>query len=120
LTLNLTYNKLFAKDKNGAYYAKRPHDTATATVDYVGINKLLLSATAQYIGTRHELDYTTWPATTVQTGCYTLWSVIANYDLTDTLTLYVKGENLTNKLYQEVNGYGTAGRSVYAGLNARF
>jgi vitamin B12 transporter len=112
LTLNLAYNKLFAKDRYGAYYAKRPHDTASATVDYAGINKLLLSTTASYIGTRHE--------GTVQTGRYTLISAVANYDLTDTLTLYVKGENLTDKLYQEVNGYGTAGRSVYAGLNARF
>jgi vitamin B12 transporter len=112
VTLNLVYNKLFAKDKNGAYYAKRPHDTASATVDYAGINKLLLSTTASYIGTRHE--------GTVQTGRYALISAVANYDLTDTLTLYVKGENLTDKLYQEVNGYGTAGRSVYAGLNARF
>ncbi|MGZ5208204.1 MAG: TonB-dependent receptor domain-containing protein [Sulfuricurvum sp.] len=120
LTLNLAYNKLFAKDKDGAYYAKRPHDSAKATIDFYGIEKLMLSTTAQYIGTRHESDYSTFPAGTVQTGRYTLWSAIANYDVTKNTTLYIKGENLTNKLYQEVNGYGTAGRSVYAGLNARF
>lgn len=120
LTLNLAYNKLFAKDKNGAYYAKRPHDTAKATVDFYGIKKLMISATAQYIGTRHELDYNTWPYSTVQTGRYTLISTVANYDLTTNLNIYLKGENLTDKLYQEVNGYGTAGRSVYIGLNARF
>jgi vitamin B12 transporter len=112
LAFNLAYNKLYAKDKNGAYYAKRPHDTASATIDYSGINKLFLSTTASHIGTRHE--------GTVQTGRYTLWSAVVNYDLTNELTLYVKGENLTDKLYQEVNGYGTAGRSVFAGLNARF
>jgi vitamin B12 transporter len=112
LILNLAYNKLFAKDKNGAYYAKRPHDTASATIDYTGINKLFLSTTASHIGTRHE--------GTVQTGRYTLWSAVANYELTKALTFYLKGENLTDKLYQEVNGYGTAGRSVFTGLNARF
>lgn len=120
LSLNFAYNKLFAKDKNGAYYAKRPHDSAKATLDFYGIDKLLVSATAHYVGTRHELDYSSWPANTVQTGRYTLWSLMGNYELTNTLTLYVKGENLTDKLYQEVNGYGTAGRSFYCGLNTRF
>lgn len=120
IDVDLSYNKLFAKDKGGAYYAKRPHDTAKATVDFYGIKKLMISATAQYIGTRYELDYNTWPYSTVQTGRYTLISTVANYDLTTNLNIYLKGENLTNKLYQEVNGYGTAARSVYIGLNARF
>ncbi len=120
LTLHLAYNKLFAKDKNGAYYTKRPHDSAKATIDFYGIDKLLVSATAQYVGTRHELDYSSWPADTVQTGRYILWSLMGNYELTNTITLYVKGENLSDKLYQEVNGYGTAGRSFYCGLNTRF
>lgn len=112
VSLNLAYNKLFAKDKNGAYYAKRPHDTARITVDYAGINKLLLSSTASYVGTRHD--------GTNQTGRYTLWGAVVNYDATESLSFYLKGENLGDKLYQEVNGYGTAGRSFYVGLNARF
>jgi vitamin B12 transporter len=120
IALNLDYTKLFAKDKNGNYYAKRPHDSAKATVDFFGIDKLLLSATAQYIGTRHELDYNSWPASTVQTGRYTLVSAHANYDLTQNIAVYLKGDNLTDKRYQEVLGYGTPGRTLAVGLNMTF
>jgi len=115
LALNFAYTKLSSKDKDGKYLARRPHDTAMASLNYYPTAKFSLGTTANYVGTRYD-DL----VQTNQTGRYTLISAVANYDLTDTVALYVKGENLTDKLYQEVNGYGTAGRSVYAGLNARF
>jgi vitamin B12 transporter len=68
---------------------------------------------ANYTGTRYD-------TTQIQTGRYALWSAFANYGITDMVTLYIKGENLGDKRYQEVEGYGTAGRSVYTGLSARF
>ena len=115
LALDLAYTKLSAKDKDGKYLARRPHDTAMVSLNYYPTEKLSLGSTVNYVGTRYDDR-----SQTIQTGRYTLVSAVANYDLTNTLTLYAKGENLTDKLYQEVNGYGTAGRSVYIGLNARF
>lgn len=112
ISMNLDYTKLFAKDKNGNYYAKRPHDSAKVVIDYLGTDKLLLSGTAQYVGTRYEGSS--------QTGCYTLLSVLANYDVTHSISMYLKGDNLTDKRYQEVYGYGTPGRTVAAGLNMKF
>lgn len=110
--LDLGYTKLFAKDQYGKYYAKRPHDSAKATLGFYGVEKLNMSVTANYVGTRHE--------GTIQTGRYTLLSAIASYDVTSALSVYLKGENLTDKLYQEVTGYCTAGRSVFVGLNTKF
>ncbi|MDD5053654.1 MAG: TonB-dependent receptor [Sulfuricurvum sp.] len=115
LTLNLAYNKLSAKDKDGNYLARRPHETTTGSLSYFPTNKLSLTTNASYIGSRYDNA-----AQTIQTGRYTLLGAVINYDATDTLTLYVRGDNLTNKLYQEVDEYGTAGRSVYIGLNAKF
>lgn len=115
LTLDLSYNKLFAKNKDGKYLNRRPSDSTKASVMVYPTKKVALGTTANYVGTRHD-DL----AQTTQTGRYILWSAVANYDVTSTVTLYLKGENLTNRLYQEVDGYATAGRSVYAGLNARF
>lgn len=120
LSLNISYNKLFAKDKNGDYLIRRPHESARGSLTYTPTSKLSLGTTLNYIGTRLDTDYNTWPATTIQTGRYTLVGAVINYNLTDSTTFYLKGENLTDKLYQEVNGYGTAGRSVFTGLNARF
>jgi len=115
ITLNLAYNKLFAKNQEDQYLARRPHDTATASLGYYPIPELSFLTTANYIGTRYDST-----AQTNQTGRYTLLGAVINYDATDRLSLYLRGDNLTDKLYQEVNGYGTLGRTVYAGLNARF
>lgn len=115
LMLDLYYNNLSAKNQNAQTLNRRPRQSAKASLLYYPTGLLSLGTTLNYVGTRYD-DL----AQTVQTGRYTLWSVVANYDLTPQLTLYLKGDNLTDKLYQEVDGYGTPGRSVYVGVNARF
>ncbi len=40
--------------------------------------------------------------------------------VTDRIDAFVRATNLTDEDYQTVPGYGTAGRAVYAGLDARF
>ncbi len=51
---------------------------------------------------------------------YTVLDAVVSYDLTDTTEAYLRIENLTDESYQEVDGYATAGRSVYLGLQAKF
>lgn len=115
LALNLAYNKLSAKDKEGHYLVRRPHETATGSLNYYATSKLSFNANANYIGTRYDDA-----AQTNQTGRYTLLGAVINYEATDTLSFYLRADNLTDKLYQEVSGYGTAGRSIYVGLNTKF
>jgi len=43
-----------------------------------------------------------------------------SYEVTETVEAFVRGRNLTNEQYQTAPGYGTADRSVFAGLRARF
>lgn len=47
---------------------------------------------------------------------YAKLDVYTDYKVSDNLRVYARAENLTNSRYQEVRDYGTAGRSVYAGL----
>lgn len=42
------------------------------------------------------------------------------YQLSDTVEAFVRGHNLTNEQYQTAPGYGTADRSVFVGLRARY
>jgi vitamin B12 transporter len=49
---------------------------------------------------------------------YATLGLKAEYAVTRNLTLYARGENLTNARYQEVFNYGTAGRAGYVGLRA--
>ena len=57
--------------------------------------------------------------TTLQPN-YTLLSAKFNYKLTDDLSLYLRGENLLDETYEVLAGYGTAGRSFYAGISLDF
>lgn len=113
--LDLGYNRLWAKNQNNQELQRRAKDTLRSRLDYYGFTKWQLGLNAHYIGTRYD-DL----AQTKQTGRYTLWGAVVNYDATESLSFYLKGDNLSDKLYQEVDGYGTAGRSLYIGLNTRF
>lgn len=115
LAFDVSYSKLSAKDKDDKDLNRRAQENAKGSLAYYATSVLSVGATANYTGTRYD-DM----GQTSQTGRYTLWSAFANYGVTDEVTLYIKGENLGDKRYQEVEGYGTAGRSVYAGLSARF
>ena len=115
LILDLGYNRLWAKNQDEQNIQRRAKNTFRSALDYYGINKVHLGLNTHYIGTRYD-DL----AQTKQTGRYTLWGAVINYDMTESLSFYLKGDNLTDKLYQEVEGYGTAGRSFYVGLNAQF
>lgn len=51
---------------------------------------------------------------------YTVVGAGLGYALTDRAEAYLRIENLFDENYQLVPGYGTAGRSAYVGLRARF
>jgi len=113
--LTANYMQQSAKDQNGKDLQRRIHNSAKATLNYYGFRKVHLGATINYIGTRYD-DL----AQTKQTGRYTLVNTVANYTINKNLTTYIKINNLTNKLYQEVYGYGTLDRTITVGLNAKF
>jgi vitamin B12 transporter len=43
-----------------------------------------------------------------------------SYDLTESAQLYFRAENVLDADYEEIKDFGTAGRSGYIGLRARF
>ena len=115
LMVNVAYNRLIAKDQNGNDLARRPHDTVSGSLGYYPIDKISLLGTLNYIGTRYDDA-----ARTLQTGRYVLTGAVINYEATPKLSLYLRGDNLTDRRYQEVDGYGAYGRTLLVGLNAKF
>lgn len=51
---------------------------------------------------------------------YTVVDASADFDLTDNAIGYLRVENLFDKRYQMLRGYGTSGRAIYAGVRASF
>jgi vitamin B12 transporter len=113
--MGIDYTRLIAKDADGAYLARRPMHQLDASVTYYATESFDLTLQGQYIGKRYDKkDKLT------QTGEYALFSAVANYAIDKNLMLYGKIYNLTDKYYQTVDGYATAGRSIYIGLSAKY
>jgi len=114
-SFSFDYINQTAKDKDGKDLHRRIQESAKLSIDYYGIEKLHLGIYTNYIGERYDdLEKTK------QTGKYTLINSVVNYEMNNKTNIYLKINNLTNKLYQEVDGYSTLGRTFTVGLNAKF
>jgi vitamin B12 transporter len=114
--INLSYTSLDAKNSDGEYLARRAQSQIGYGVDYYGISKFHFNVNGQYIGDR----YSSTNKTGVNTGNYTVWNSVVNYQINKTFSTYLKVDNIFNKYYQTVDGYATAERSAYVGLKASF
>ena len=115
LTLKAAYTYLDAFDNNGDALARRPDHAFNAKVILQPLEQLQLSASATYVGERFnrsgERDLI---------DDYIRVDLAGKYDLRENVELFMRAENVFDADYEEVSGFGTAGRSAYVGLRARF
>lgn len=116
LTMNLNYTYLQAKSATGKYLRQRPKHQVDGNIFYYVNEDLNFGLNAQYIGQRYNND----GSSGAQTGKYTIFNAVVNYSINENFTVYAKVNNIGDKYYQVVDGYATAERSFYAGLNAKF
>ena len=76
-------------------------------------------AALSYVGERTDIDTDFFPSPRVALSGYVLASLSAAWRLNDRLEAYGRAENVLDEDYQDVVGYNTAGRTVYAGLRLR-
>lgn len=77
-------------------------------------------ATLAYVGKRGDTDFDAFPARPVTLGDYVLASLRVAWRISPALEAYARVENALDARYQDVVGYRTPGRTVYAGLRFRF
>ena len=114
--LSINYTHLSAKNASNQELGRRPKNQIGTSFDYYGIDKLHFNINASYIGTRYDSNNKAGR----QTGRYTLWNSVINYEVNKTFSTYLKVDNLFDKQYQTVDGYSTAQRSGYIGIKASF
>lgn len=93
----------------------RPQHSASVMVDWQTPLGLQLGATAQLVGDSFDDK-----ANLVRLDGHVLLALRAALPLNDRVELYGRVENLGNQRYQTVAGYGTYGRTGYAGVRARW
>ncbi|WP_167737315.1 TonB-dependent receptor plug domain-containing protein [Sphingomonas parva] len=81
--------------------------------------RLSWGGSAAYIGARHDTDFDPFPARDFRLDDYLLASLRLSWTLSDGLEAYGRVENGFDSDYQDVIGYNTPGRAVYAGFRFR-
>jgi vitamin B12 transporter len=116
LGLAANYTYVETEDANGKELARVPKSQLDVRAIYYIDDNFDIGANAQYIGTRYDRA----DKQGAQTGEYTVVNLVSNVKVNKYLTVYGKIDNITDKYYQMVDGYATAGRSLYLGLNAKY
>jgi len=114
--VNAMYTYTKTEDADGKALARRPKTQIDAAVTYYVSDDFDLGLNAQYIGTRYDKADNQG----AQTGEYIVSNFVTNVEVNKHVTIYGKINNLSDKYYQTVDGYATAGRSLYLGLNAKY
>ncbi len=115
-----TYTYTHGVDSNGDDLVRRPNHVASLNVNYRFLDdRANVNLGVEYNGKQKDWIFVT-PRKTTTLDDYVLLNLAASYQVTDNLQVYGRLENLLNEDYEEVWGYGTAGRSAYLGLKASF
>ena len=119
--LTLTANYTWTRAENasgpnaGAQLARRPEHMANLTADWVWSDAVSTQVAVRYVGEAYNDD-----ANTVVMDAYTLVDLRGSWQVTDTIQLYGRVENLFDRDYETARGYGTPGQGAFVGLRARF
>ena len=98
---------------------RRPKHVASLNADYafdVRDRPGRVNVGVDFHGERTDTDY---PAT-VRLGSFTLLKIVAGWRIRPGVEIYARGENLLDREYEEVLGYGAPGRAIHGGVRATF
>ena len=118
--LRAIYTRLRAIDLDTSQpLLRRARDKAAISVIYTGMPNLEAEARMTAIG--HRIDVNNdFPYNRVTLRPYAKLDFRASYKMTENIAVFARLENLTNARYEEIRDYGTAGRSIFAGMTVRW
>ena len=122
MTAYANYTFTQAKDSNNDELVRRPKHTANVGLAYQITEKWGSNVNVSYVGNRIDsyFDEATYVSSRVKMPSYTLVNLGVNYQLSQNLTVYANLNNLFDKKYENIIGYGQDGRNVYVGLKGSF
>ena len=119
---NYTYTNAIDKSENTVDYNKklyrRPEHKAGLFFSYTFMKDINANVEFLYVGEREEPDFVNYPSRIVLPD-YFLVNLAAHYDLLSFIRLQGRIENLLDKQYEEIYGFGTAGFSIYGGISLK-
>lgn len=118
LKISSSYTYLETKDEStGLKLLRRPQNGWTASATY-GLDSCEFFGQYTYRGKRDDYDPVLFTRVTIP--AYDLFHFGGSYKFKKYFKIFARAENAFDTDYEEVAGYGTAGRSVYGGLSGEF
>jgi len=116
LAAETSYTRTKTRDlESGLDLLRRPQDKLTAGLRITsGAARLALEAV--YVGARDDLDYSGWEARRMRLDPFLILNASAAFRLRPGVEALLRLDNILNRAYELVRGYGTAGFSAYAGI----
>lgn len=113
-----TYTLLRTRSlQTGLPLLRRPNESATADLQLNFTERLHVLHSTNFVGVRDDIDNvgsrTVLPEHFVS-------RLVTNFDISKDSKMYVRIENLYDRKYQEISGFGTTRRAAYLGFSTQF
>jgi vitamin B12 transporter len=119
LRLSANYAYLHATQPNNATgqvrEVRRPNHSGSLALDG-SVGGLTYGASLAYVGERKDTNFDVFPSQTVVLRSYWLGGARVGYAIRPGIELFGRVSNALNQNYQDVYGYRTEPRAVYAGI----
>jgi vitamin B12 transporter len=94
---------------------RRPKHSGSIALDGSS-GRFSYGASVAYVGSRVDTNFDVFPAERVRLAPYWLVAARVAYAVRPGLEIFVRGANLLDEKYQDVFGYRTEGRAIFAGI----
>lgn len=98
----------------GQILSNRPKHQGSASATWLPLDGLETTASMRAVGSKFSSTNSRY------LGGFAIFTLAASYDVTEQAKVYGRIENLLDKQYQEIDTYGTYGRSAFVGVRATF
>jgi vitamin B12 transporter len=118
VTFSLNHTFTLAEDRiTDTELLRRPRHTFSVEANWQAMEDVRLGMNATYQGARQDIDLA---FDRTRMGGYPLLNVTGDWNVLSNVTVFGRIENLLDREYENVFGYGTAGLSGFAGVRAQY
>lgn len=103
-------------DLTGESLLRRPRNKAAITTVYTPTSRIRTQLQWRMYSSRADYDYNTFPPGRIALAGYGIVDIALSYQVTSELEIISRVDNLFDKSYEEVFGFGTMGTTAFGGI----
>lgn len=116
---NYTYTRSH-DDSTGLSRLRLPENKGSININYNFLQHANVNLNIVVVGERDDLNFSSFPFNRVTLPGYSVVNLAGSYDVNQYLKAFLRIDNLFDKEYQEVFGFGTSGVSAFGGIRLSY